>query len=240
MEARPPDPDRPPAPAESLIVEGGDWDAIEERVGSGALVPQSRASALVVELLAPRPGERVLDLCAGPGIKATQIAAGLGGGEGLVCVERDPGRARELTELLARTGAAAAEVVEADATEPPPPGGFDAVLVDPPCSGLGTLASRPDARWRRGPADLEEMAEGARLILRRGLEALRPGGRIVYSTCTVSRRENEGVVASADARWDDLGVELPRLRSTTDPRCLQTRVDRDGTDGFFFARARRR
>jgi 16S rRNA (cytosine967-C5)-methyltransferase len=240
--ARRPDPGLPPAPAESLVVEDGEWSVVGERVGEGVLVPQSRASALVVDLLAPRPGERVLDLCAGPGIKATQIAAGLGGGgEGLVCVERDPGRAGELRELLARCGAEGVEVIEADAVGPPPPGGFDAVLVDPPCTGLGTLASRPDARWRREPSDVGRMATQAEAILRRGIEALRPEGRLVYSTCTISRRENEevvGAVAGA-ADLDDLGAELPALRSELEPRCLQTRVDRDRTDGFFIARLRR-
>ena len=236
-EARPADPDRPPAPADLLIVEGGNWSAVGDAVSRGRLVPQSRGSAHVVELLAPSPGERVLDLCAGPGIKATQIAAALGGGRDLVCVERDPGRARELEDLLERCGAGEARVIVADAAGPPPEGPFDAVLVDPPCSGLGTLASRPDARWRRRPADVEEMAAGAERILRRGLEALRPGGRLVYSTCTISRRENEDVVAAIeDADLDDLGAAEEGLRSRVDPRCLQTRVDRDATDGFFVAR----
>ena len=83
--------------------------------------------------------------------------------------------------------------IEGDATGPPPPGPFDAVLVDPPCSGLGTLASRPDARWRRRPGDIEAMAATAARILERALEAAGAGGRVVYSTCTISRRENEEV-----------------------------------------------
>jgi len=234
--------DPAPSPADSLIVTGGEWSRVEEEVAAGRLVPQSRGSALVVELLAPEPGERVLDLCAGPGIKATQIGAALGGGGGLVCVEQDPGRASELADLLARCGAGEAEVVVADAAEAPVEDGFDAVLVDPPCSGLGTLASRPDARWRRSPEGIGEMAVAAERILARGLAALRPGGRLVYSTCTISRRENEDVIAAAGAAEpDDLGAGgdgLELLRSTHDPHCLQTRTDRDRTDGFFIARLR--
>lgn len=229
----------PPAPADVVVVEGGDWVWIEGSVARGAIVPQSRGSAAVVELLAPQPGERVLDLCAGPGIKASQIAAALGdGGSGLVAVERDPNRASELAELLARTGAAGAEVVNADATATPPGDGFDAVLVDPPCSGLGTLASRPDARWRRSPGDVTEMAALAAAILARGLEAARPGGRVVYSTCTISRVENEAVAIAADAAAEDLGATQPALASPHDPRFLQTRPDRDRTDGFFIASLR--
>lgn len=225
-----------PAPAESIVVEGGDWVRIEQAVTAGTIVPQSRGSAFVIEVLAPRPGERILDLCAGPGIKTTQIAAGLGGGgAGLVAVERDPGRASELEDLCKQVGAAEVEVVLADAADEPPGEGFDAVLVDPPCSGLGTLATRPDARWRRSPEGIAEMATLATRVLERALEAVRPGGRVVYSTCTISRAENEAVAVGAGAEIDDLGARHPELASPHDSRFLQTRPDRDRTDGFFIA-----
>lgn len=238
-----PDPDRPPAPADSLIVTGGDRGRVEELIGDGTLIPQSRASTLVVDLLAGQPGERVLDLCAGPGIKASQIAACLGAeGAGLVAVERDPGRARELEELLSRLGAPAAVVECADAADPRADGPFDAVLVDPPCSGLGTLASRPDSRWRRSPEAIAEMAGLAGRILDRALAAAGPGGRVIYSTCTISRLENESVVGGCGVEPDDLGAAIASvapLVAETDARFLQTRIDRDGTDGFFIARLQR-
>ena len=207
-------------------------------------MPQSRASGRVVELLAPQPGERVLDLCAGPGIKASQIAAALGAsGSGLVAVEGDPGRARELTEMLQGVGAGAAVVEQGDASGPRPDGGraaFDAVLVDPPCSGLGTLASRPDSRWRRTPEAIVEMAGLAGRILDRAIEAVAPGGRIVYSVCTISRREGEAVVGAAGIDPDDLAADPANatLAYPGDRRYLQTRTDRDRTDGFFVARLR--
>ncbi len=234
----------PPHPAGSIVVHGGDWGAVEDLVGSGDLVPQSRASAMVGEILAARPGERVLDLCAGPGIKAGQIATALGGGAGLVAVERDEGRARELAAMLAALGAGDAEVVCADAVDfRPPQAGFDAVLVDPPCSGLGTLASRPDSRWRRGPEEIERMAALAERILETAARSVRPGGRIVYSTCTISAAENEGVVERALSAGGltpvDLAERQPTLASPSDGRFLQTRNDRDGTDGFFVAELRR-
>ncbi len=128
--------------------------------------------------------------------------------------------------------------MHADASEPPPGTGFDAVLVDPPCSGLGTLASRPDSRWRRSPSDVTEMAALAGSILARAREAVRPGGRIVYSTCTISRAENEAVVLASGAEFEDLGARFPDLASPHDARFLQTRPDRDRTDGFFIASLR--
>jgi 16S rRNA (cytosine967-C5)-methyltransferase len=127
--------------------------------------------------------------------------------------------------------------------------GFDRVLVDPPCSDLGALASRPDARWRKSPKAIERLVEEQALLLRRGVEALRPGGTLVYSTCTVSRRENEdqiaALVAAAEAgeapalAVDDLGALAPGLASPVDSRCLQIRPDRDCTTGFFICRLSR-
>ena len=244
VEASVPAPGRPPVPRDLVIVTGGERKRVEELVGDGTLVPQSRASGRVVELLAPQPGERVLDLCAGPGIKASQIAAALGAsGSGLVAVEGDPGRARELTEMLQGVGAGAAVVERGDAAGPRPDGGraaFDAVLVDPPCSGLGTLASRPDSRWRRTPEAIVEMAGLAGRILDRAIEAVAPGGRIVYSVCTISRREGEAVVGAAGIDPDDLAADPANatLAYPGDRRYLQTRTDRDRTDGFFVARLR--
>ncbi|MBA2523568.1 MAG: rRNA cytosine-C5-methyltransferase, partial [Solirubrobacterales bacterium] len=141
--------------------------------------------------------------------------------------------------LCEQVGATAVEVVRADAADEPPGGDFDAVLVDPPCSGLGTLASRPDARWHRSTEGIGEMAELATRILARALEAVRPGGRVLYSTCTISLAENERVVASAAAEIADLGSRFPALASGHDGRFLQTRADRDGTDGFFIASLQR-
>jgi 16S rRNA (cytosine967-C5)-methyltransferase len=239
--ARPAD---PPAPEESLVIAGPIGRQLAGRIDAGELVPQSRASAAAVAALDPRPGERVLDLCAGPGIKTTQVAARMNDDGEIVAVEVDPGRARELAELCARLGASV-RVVEADASRDDLGGGYDRVLVDPPCSDLGTLASRPDARWRKSPERIAGLARIQGEILERGAAALRPGGTLVYSTCTISRRENEESVTRAlenpslGLRADDLGVEQPALASARDGRFLQTRPDRDRTDGFFIARMRR-
>jgi 16S rRNA (cytosine967-C5)-methyltransferase len=173
-------------------------------------------------------------------MKTTAIAARMGDRGEVVAVERDPGRASQLRELCARLGATCVTVVEGDATEIDLGGGYDRVLVDPPCSDLGTLSSRPDARWRKSPELIDRVAGVQRAIAERALEAVKPGGTLTYSTCTISRQEGEDVIAEllATDRFEatDLAAEAPELASSHDPRCLQTRPDRDRTEGFFIAR----
>ncbi len=237
------------APPDTVVVEGQTGDAVPTMIAGGELTPQSRGSSAVVELLDPRPGEHVLDLCAGPGIKAGQIAARVGDRGETICFEPDPARAAEVAAQAERLGLRNVTVVEADATAPAVPAGFDRVLVDPPCSDLGALASRPDARWRKSPRAIERLVELQAELLASGLAALRPGGTLVYSTCTISRREGEEQVTALERRaaagelpafaLDDLGALAPGLASSHDPRCLQLRPDRDRTTGFFVCRLRK-
>ncbi len=196
------------------------------------LMPQSRASMGVARMLAPRPGERVLDLCAAPGAKATHIAALMEDRGQVVAVERDPARAGELRATCERLRATCVEVRIADAREPVAAAGFDRVLVDPPCSGLGTLQARPDLRWRVHEHDLDELVSRQAAILDAAVAALRPGGTLVYSTCTLSPRENEAQIAALTQRrpvWEHHGMPSVRV----------TMPHRDGTAGFFVARLRR-
>ncbi len=120
---------------------------------------------------------------------------------------------------------------------------FDRALVDAPCSDLGALASRPDARWRKSPAVIERLLELQAALLDRAAKSIRPGGTLVYSTCTISRRENADQVAALAERSgltvDDLGALSPDLADPGDPRCLQILPDRDRTTGFFIARLHR-
>src|SRR5262249_7253783 len=180
----------------------------------GLIWPQSRASMLPARLLAPEPGMRVLDLCAAPGGKSGQLAALMEDRGELVCVEQHPGRAKALRGTLGVLGATCARVATADALEFSE-SGFDRILLDPPCSGLGVLAGRPDARWRRPLEGAVELAELQRRMLDHARGLLAPGGRLVYSVCTIRRAECEGLVQGG----------------------RQTLPHVDRTDGFYVADA---
>jgi 16S rRNA (cytosine967-C5)-methyltransferase len=230
-------------PPEALVVSGSLEGDLVNAIAAGRLLPQARSSQAVIGLLDPQPGERVLDLCAGPGMKTTAAAARMDDRGEVVSVELDPGRAAQVGDLCGRAGVTCVSVELGDAAGADFGSGYDRVLVDPPCSDLGTLAARPDARWRKSPETVERLATLQRRILERGVRALRPGGTLVYSTCTISERENERVVADllerVEVLADELGTEHPQLASARDPRFLQVRPDRDRTDGFFIARMRK-
>jgi 16S rRNA (cytosine967-C5)-methyltransferase len=204
---------------EALVLTGG-WDAWRSpQWRAGAVFPQSRASMLAARALAPEPGERVLDLCAAPGGKTTHLAALMAGRGEIVAVERSASRAAALRRTAARLRADIVTVVEGDAAAFAADAPFDRVLLDPPCSGLGTLQSRPDLRWRARPEEIAALAAAQARMLEAGRRALAPGGTLVYSTCTLSRAENEEVVAH----------HRPRATRTLLPH-------RDRTEGFFIAR----
>ncbi len=211
----------------------------------GKVIAQSRAAMLVARTLDPHPGERVLDLCAAPGGKSTHIVALMGDDGEVVAVERNPARAGELRETAQRLKASSIRVEMADAALPRTEGDrFDRVLVDPPCSGLGTLQARPDLRWRLTPAKLEELAQLQAAILAAGAAALRPGGVLVYSTCTISSAENERQIESFLDRNSGFALEdvTHEQRSHSHPdmsKAILTLPHRHHTAGFFIARMRR-
>jgi 16S rRNA (cytosine967-C5)-methyltransferase len=215
---------------EGLVLAGAFDVNGSELWAQGRIMPQSRGSMLVARLLDPQPGERVLDLCAAPGGKTTHLLALMHGEGEVTAVELHPGRARALQETCELMGASAVQVVNADAraftaTEP-----FDRVLVDPPCSGLGTLQSRPDLRWQPRRGELAELAQRQSELLNAAATQVKPGGTLVYSVCTVSTAEGEAVV---DAFLAEHGGEF------SGEGRWQLLPSRDGTDGFFVSRMRR-
>ena len=182
---------------------------------AGAVMPQSRSSMHVARAVDPQPGERVLDLCAAPGGKTTHLAALMGDRGEIVAVERHPQRAKALETQAQRLHATSVRVHVGDAktiTAEALGGHFDRVLVDPPCSGLGTLQSHPDLRWRATPDAIERLRSEQEAIVAAARAVVRPGGRLVYSTCTLSPREE--IVGG---------------------RAVRTFPHRDGTDGFYIA-----
>jgi 16S rRNA (cytosine967-C5)-methyltransferase len=199
----------------------------EKALQKGQIWPQSRGSQLAGLVVGSREGERVLDLCAAPGGKASMLA-----GE-VTAVEANESRAHELEENVGRLGAGNVRVVHADGRQLPPElAGFDRALVDAPCSGLGVLAARPDLRWRSQP-----LAELQLELVQAAAERVRPGGTIVYSVCTINADESEAVVDASG-----LAVEpvegWAQFRHPTRPEFLQTLPHLHRTSGFFIARLR--
>ena len=185
--------------APDAVVVEGPFDAHNHPLWhEGAYMPQSRSSQAVARAVGPRPGERVLDLCAAPGGKSTHLAELMGNEGEIVSVEHHAGRADALERTCTRMGADIVRVVVADAGEPRTDGPFDRVLVDPPCSGLGTLQARPDLRWRMTPDRIAGLVAEQRRLLAAAAGAVRPGGLLVWSTCTLNPAENEGVLAGLE------------------------------------------
>ena len=193
---------------------------------AGAYMPQSRSSQRVAPVLGAQPGERVLDLCSAPGGKATHLAALMGGEGQIVAVEKDADRADGLRRTCERMGATIVAVDVADAAAPRADGPFDRVLVDPPCSGLGTLQAKPDLRWRMTPERIAGLVDEQRRILAAAAGAVRPGGVLVWSTCTLNPAENEELVAGLEGfaaterltlmphETGSAGFQVTRLEST--------------------------
>jgi 16S rRNA (cytosine967-C5)-methyltransferase len=235
-------------------------------VAEGRASAQDEASQLAALALAragdgpDAPGGRWLDLCAGPGGKA-RLLAGLAGGRGarLLAADVRPHRAQLLADQLLRAGAAVAAttgagavpaaVVAADGTAPAwPPGTFDRVLADVPCSGLGALRRRPEARWRRSPEDVAALGPLQRALLAAALDSAAPGGVVAYVTCSPHLAETRDVVMDVLAGRDDVEVldapavlpEVPGLRCAPPYDAFaQFWPHRHGTDAIFLALLRR-
>lgn len=232
------------APDALLALNTGDW--------SGVAVSQGEASQLVVLYLDPRPGQRVLDACAAPGGKTAYAASLAGQGPGgenghVIAVDPARGARSRVASTLEASGQDNVEFHACSLQQLDTDDDFDAVLVDAPCSGLGTLRQNPEIRWRRQPSDLADLASRQGELLQLAAERVAPGGVLVYSTCTLVDAENDAVVDRFLAENDDFTEPVANDEAAA---CLQPLLDArgrlrtfphlHGCDGFFAARLRRR
>jgi len=200
---------------------GGRLPGELEAVKQGRATPQDEASMRVVELLDPRPGETILDLCAAPGGKTTHTAERMNNEGRVVAHDRLPARLARVLQSAERLGLSIIELSEPLPEDKPT---FDRVLVDAPCSGLGTLRRHPEIRWRLTDRDITELTRTQAEVLAQGAARVRPGGTLVYSVCTVTRAEGE-------AQVEQLGEQFKL------DKMIRTSPHHDGApDGFFAAR----
>ena len=227
----------------ALIVTSGN-PLLTPLAHTGAFVVQDEASQLVGEFVGASAGERVLDACASPGGKTTQMAARMEGRGTIVAADVRGRRVSLRARTVAESGARNGHVVQANARAAPAfRDVFDAVLIDAPCSGLGTIRRDPDVRWRRSEADLAVFAGAQQEMLGRLAEVVRPGGRIVYSTCSSEPEENRAVVAAFLAAHPQFSratpahfADKPELAALLDEDgALQTLPFRDGLEAFYAA-----
>ena len=211
----------------SQIVDGasrvaGVTSLVRDLASAGDIYVQDEASQLVAHAMEVKPRERVLDLCAAPGGKTTLIADRAGDEAFIVAADRSATRMATVVATMRLHELKSITPVILDATDQLPfeTASFDRVLVDAPCSGTGTLRANPEIRWRLAPSDFANLAQQQKQIVSRAVGVLKPGGRLVYSTCSVEREENEEVIK-------DLNLRLLRT--------LRTWPQREGTDGFFIS-----
>jgi len=209
----------------SDIVDGawrvsGATSLLREMSTAGEIYLQDEASQLVAYTMEVKRGERVLDLCAAPGGKTTLMADRAADETFIVAADRSPTRMATVISTIRLHELKSITPLILDATEQLAfePESFDRVLVDAPCSGTGTLRSNPEIRWRLAPTDFASFAQQQKRILSRAVEVLKPDGRLVYSTCSVEREENEEVIET---------VDLKVIKT------LRTWPHREGADGFF-------
>jgi 16S rRNA (cytosine967-C5)-methyltransferase len=214
----------------------------------GLFTVQDESSQMTALLLAPRPGERVLDLCAAPGGKSTHLAQLMENRGAILACDASPRKLELVRETAARLGIDIITTTPANAAKPLPAdtlGLFQRVLVDAPCSGLGVLRRNPEGKWWKTPGNVVELAATQRAILRNAAGCLATGGTLLYATCSTTREENEAVIDDFLSRRPDFMLEDLRglfpawAPLFTERGCFRSWPQRHGMDGFFAARLRK-
>ena len=224
-----------------LLLSGG---GIEQSAAfrEGAFYVQDAAARLAVLALSPEPGERVLDCCAAPGGKSFAAAVAMQNRGELISCDIHPHKTKLIEAGAERLGISLIRALQKDASVPDPAwaGSFDRIIADVPCSGLGVIRKKPDIRYKE-LAPTERLPQVQRRILEAQATHLKPGGTLVYCTCTVLRRENEAVVESFLADHPEFYLEpfaVPGVGTVETGMKTLLPCD-DGTDGFFIARLRK-
>ena len=225
----------------AFVVESGPASVMTAALRRGVIYVQDEASQLVSLLLEPESGHRVLDICAAPGSKTSHIAVLAEDKAWIVACDRHHHRLATLRAGCERLGIQSVDALELDATRALPfvEGGheFDRILVDAPCSGTGTLRGNPEIKWRLSTDDLPRLAELQASLLQGAASSVASGGRLVYSTCSIEREENEEVVRrflEATTQFQVIEANAPAGLITSDG-FVRTFPHREGTDGFFAA-----
>ena len=220
----------------------------------GLCTIQDESSQLAAILLAPLPGETVLDICAAPGGKTTHLSQLMKNRGAILACDSTPRKLALIEETARRLGMDIITTVALDATIPLTQGPsqlmegkrFDRLLVDAPCSGLGVLRRNPDGKWRKTPADILELTIRQKAILGNSADLLKDGGTLLYATCSTTREENEEVVTDflskrPDFVLEDLRSHFPEFAELfTESGCYRSWPHRHGMDGFFAARLRKK
>ncbi len=195
---------------EAVLVRSTGDPARLAAVAEGRATPQDQASQAVAAALGAEPGDDIWDMAAAPGGKSTALAEAMGDKGRVVATDVSAGRVRWIAEAVGRLGLGSVHPAVADArTVPFGPARFDRVLLDAPCSGLGVLRRRPEARWRIAPEDVTRLAALQQELLQAAMEAVRPGGLVAYCVCTLTADETTAIDDWAKAQWPEATAELP-------------------------------
>ncbi|WP_127489732.1 16S rRNA (cytosine(967)-C(5))-methyltransferase RsmB, partial [Paenibacillus ehimensis] len=232
-----------------VIVRGGGNMALTPDYAAGLYSVQDESSMLVAEWVDPQPGERVLDCCAAPGGKTAHLAEKMGDRGEIVACDVHEHKRKLIEEQAERLTLRSVRTLTADArrlAEHFAPESFDRILLDAPCSGLGVIRRKPDMKWSKSEAELADICDIQRELLEAVHPLLKPGGVLVYSTCTVEKAENEEMIREFLECHPSFAPDLPEV-----PQTLKEQVDEElaavrimpydyGSDGFFIARLRKR